>query len=143
MHPCKNAYNNLAFTYNLNFLSMHKNDLVVYCDLDCFPIAPFDNFIVKPGDEDTNWFTKLRVPEHLTTAKYLGAWSYPFGSIHTIHHDSWCICNNKGICTDIFIQIHTGAKTDENLIYHQGMVMNKKDIPQYKQRSKDFHEMKI
>lgn len=37
--------NNVADNYRFNYIENHKDELIVYCDLDCFPIAPFDNFI--------------------------------------------------------------------------------------------------
>lgn len=43
----------------------------------------------------------------------------------------------------MFIQIHKGSTVDDNFIPHQGMLMNAKNIPDYINRNKDFHEMKI
>lgn len=42
--------------YKSKYLEMHDQEFVVYCDLDCFPIAPFDNFICSPDKE---------FPEHI------------------------------------------------------------------------------
>ena len=38
--------------YKGKYLNEHKNELVIYCDLDCFPIAPFDNFIYDMNPSD-------------------------------------------------------------------------------------------
>lgn len=132
---------NVTNIYRACYLNKH-DELMIYCDLDCFPIAPFDNFLVGEGKENENWFTKLHAPKHLTPAKLLGLWSLPFNTIHTIHQDSWCMCNSK-ICTDMFLQIHKSTQANEELIYHKGMVINKSDIPEYEKRTRSFHEMKI
>lgn len=38
-------YTSLSNMFRMNYLEAHSDELVIYCDLDCFPIAPFDNFI--------------------------------------------------------------------------------------------------
>ena len=32
-------------SYRHEYLYAHKDEFIIYCDLDCFPIAPFDDFI--------------------------------------------------------------------------------------------------
>lgn len=57
--------------------------------------------------------------------------------------DMWCIGNNKLIMFDRFLQLHKGSVMDETLIIHNSMLMNESKLPEFKKRSKDFHEMKL
>lgn len=44
--------------YKYTYMHMHKDEFVIYCDLDCFPIAPFDNFIVTGRTDLPKWLMK-------------------------------------------------------------------------------------
>ena len=119
---------------------MHENEFVIYCDLDCFPIAPFDNFIIKQDDPNTyEWYKNQHKPKHIRNPKYLGMWS-----AHTsIHHDAWCLTNNNALHTDLFLQICKYSIPNDDYIVCWSMLINKNDIPKYNKRNKDFHDMKI
>ena len=58
--------------YKSKYLEMHNQEIVVYCDLDCFPIAPLDNFIVDEGKKVPDWFMKNHMPNHIKYPKMLG-----------------------------------------------------------------------
>ena len=55
----------------------------------------------------------------------------------------WCLTNNNALHTDMFLQICKYSIIDENYTFFMSMLMNKKNIPVYKKRNKDFHDMKI
>lgn len=54
--------NSIADEYRKIYLNDHTDEIVVYCDLDCFPIAPFDNFIMPNDDSIPKWVTEAFCP---------------------------------------------------------------------------------
>ena len=132
----------LSDTYRLNYLNEHKDELVVYCDLDCFPIAPFDNFIFKQSSSIPDWVGK-GFCNQTHRIKALGCCCEMFSGFNIFKDDLWCIGNNNLITFNQFFQLHKGSLLDDTLIFHMGMLINKKNIPIYWKRSKAFHEMKI
>ena len=135
-------YNSLADKYRKNYLNEHKEELVVYCDLDCFPIAPFDNFVANESSCTSNWIINGYC-KNQNGMFSLGSCTAKFGNVNMFKSDIWCICNNKSVTFTQFLQIRKGTTMDETTIFHKGMVMNEKDRDDYKRRNEAFHEMKI
>ena len=144
-HICEHAYNNLAFTYIFNFLNTHKDELVIYCDLDCFPIAPFDNFIAPDNtnlNPANNWLTAEHSFSH-THYKLMGCNSHRNEKCQEFIADIWCLVNNRKFLNWHFLQLHKGSALDDTLIVQQGMFMNESMIPTFNKRTHAFHNMKI
>lgn len=126
--------------YKGRYLDMHKDEFVIYCDLDCFPIAPFDNFIIKQDDPNVyDWYKDQHRLEHLEHSKYLGLWSQCLG----IHNDAWCLTNNNALHTDFFLQICKYSIPDDDYTIWGSMLINKNDIPKYDKRNEDFQKMNL
>ena len=53
--------------YKWKYLTMHKDEFVIYCDLDCFPIAPFDNFIIQEDSNVQQWIKSNHPDEYTST----------------------------------------------------------------------------
>ena len=131
---------NVSNKYRYEYLNLKKDEFIIYCDLDCFPIAPFDNFIIKPDDSNIQeWYKEQHPQEHLKHAKPLGLWTCNWG----FHTDVWCLTNNNALHTDLFLQICKYSIPDENYTIWGSMLMNKNDIPRYKERNRNFHNMNI
>lgn len=56
----RNHVNYIADKYRWKYLEHNKNEMIVYCDLDCFPIAPFDNFILPTDVKLFPWQQWIR-----------------------------------------------------------------------------------
>ena len=135
--------NRIADSYRCNYLNLHKDELIIYCDLDCFPIAPFDNFLLPEDANVPDWFRYIYSIKHIYP-KAMGMMSNSFGKYQDIRLDTWCFCNNKSILREqAFLQLHKGSILDDTLVFYMSMFMNKSNIQEYQQRSKNFHEMKI
>ena len=51
--------NFLSDEYRRLYLNKHTDELIVYCDLDCFPIAPFDNFfLLEKEGKFSEWISR-------------------------------------------------------------------------------------
>lgn len=135
--------NYISDKYRLLYLNTHKDEFIIYCDLDCFPIAPFDDFIVQHELSSTPKWIKDTHPIKHISQRHIGNWSFNYNKTYAIKQDGWCICNNTSFTSDMLIQMHKGSVMDNTLILYKSMFMNKSAIPEYEQRSKDFHEMKI
>ena len=133
----------LADTYKLNYLNEHKDEFIVYCDLDCFPIAPFDNFIMPNDDNLPNWVTEIFCPNQHIWPNALGTCGGVIEGHYLFKEDLWCLCNNKALAFRQFLQICKYSTLDENLILDKGFLLNKSNLPIYNQRSRDFHDMNI
>lgn len=140
----RNHVNYIADKYRWKYLEHNKNEMIVYCDLDCFPIAPFDNFILT---SDTKlppyheWVKNLHPNQH--TVKMVGICGFKYEKYQEFSPDIWCIVNNKQFLNWHFLQLHKGSTMDDTLTIHSGMFMNESDIPVYNKRNQDFHEMKL
>ena len=130
--------------YKGKYLSMHEDELVIYCDLDCFPIAPFDNFIMQDKDSLPDWVTKIYCPnKHLQTTIALGSCGCVADDKFMFKSDLWCLCNNKSITFERFFQICKYTNLNEPLCIANSMIMNKSNIQQLRNRSVAFHNMEI
>ena len=127
-------------SYKHEYLCAHKDEFIIYCDLDCFPIAPFDDFIYTGfPNANQDWYKFLS--DNKLEMRYLGS----MGSMSdkTIFgRDIWCISNNASLTVDRFLQIHKDANLG-NAILFEGMFINKEDIPKYRDRHRQFQEMKL
>ena len=140
----RNHVNYIADEYRWKYLYQNKDKIVVYCDLDCFPIAPFDNFIL-PTDEKLfpcqQWVRDNHPNVH--EVKIMGTLGFKHENCREFRPDIWCIVNNKQFLNWHFLQLHKGSIMDDTLIFNRGMLMNESDIPIYNKRNQDFHEMKL
>ena len=88
--------NCIADKYRWKYLEHNKDKIVVYCDLDCFPIAPFDNFILwsdtklPPWHE---WIKNLHPNQHIV--KSVGIYGFKYEKYQEFGSDIWCIVNNR------------------------------------------------
>lgn len=83
--------------YRKNYLRMNKDKFVVYCDLDCFPIAPFDNFILPENAElkpQNTWVKNNHPYEHISP-KLMGCNWFRDEKYQEFIPDIWCMVNNK------------------------------------------------
>lgn len=64
---------NVTNEYRKEYLNAHLDEIVVYCDLDCFPIAPLDNFIVTPDKKFADWVLK-NIASGRDVVRYIGYW---------------------------------------------------------------------
>lgn len=141
----KQHFSFLVDEYKKLYLNEHKDEIVIYCDLDCFPIAPFDNFILpmdaklKPHNE---WVKNNHFNKHIYP-KAMGCNYFNDEKYREIMPDIWCLVNNQQFLNWHFIQLHKGSVLDDTLIIHNGMFMNESAIPEFNERTKAFHEMKI
>lgn len=139
---CKDTMCVITEHYRRAYLSLHRDELIVYCDLDCFPIAPLDNFIAESNERSDKWLSWYCTNKH--EVKNIGNNAALIDQRkHLFKDDNWCVCNSRLIMFNQFLQIHKNSTTDETLTAHQGMFMNFCDIPLYEQRNNDFHDMKI
>lgn len=126
--------------YRFTYLNSHKDELIVYCDLDCFPIAPFDDFIMQES-EIPPWATFAVNGKSDTHA--IGSYAESVAGKNIFHKDIWCIANTNLVSSDRFIQMHKGTVPDKTLMMCGGMVLNSSSIDLYNKRNQDFHEMKL
>ena len=137
--------NYIADEYRKIYLDEHKDELIMYCDLDCFPIAPLDNFILyedaklKPNNE----WVKNNHPNKHVYPKLMGCNGFLDEKYQEFIPDIWCLVNNKMFLNWHFLQFHKGSIMDDTLVSKGGMFMNESIIPEYYQRSRDFHNMNI
>jgi hypothetical protein len=135
--------NGISDIYRKKYLEEHKDEFIIYCDLDCFPISPFDNFIIDPSRNYPKWAVKDALNGNNCT-KFLGYWVVSCENLFIQKDDIWCMCNNSNtICTNSFLQIHRGLCAKEEITVEKSMIINKSNVGLYRQRNKDFHEMKI
>ena len=135
---------NVSNDYRRLYLNRHT-EMTVYCDLDCFPIAPFDNFIFPENMELKSWqkWMKNNHPCEHTHHKLMGCNWFRNEKCQEFIPDVWCMVNNKSFLNWHFLQLHKGSTIDDTLVIHGGMFMNECAIPEYEERNKKFHEMKL
>jgi hypothetical protein len=129
--------------YKGRYLDMHKDEFVIYCDLDCFPIAPFDDFIMPNDDNLPKWATEIFCPNQHIWPNALGTCGNVIEGHYLFKEDLWCLCNNKALAFRQFLQICKHSTLDENLILYSGFLLNKSNLPIYKQRLNNFHNMNL
>ena len=134
---------NVTELYREAYLDMHKDEIVIYCDLDCFPIAPFDNFLCSSYNHGKDWMSWYCGDKHEVRMLGTGTAYLPEIGLRLFKCDNWCLCNNKDILFNQFLQLKANSIMDTTLILHQGMLMNEQDIPIYNKRNEDFHNMNI
>lgn len=146
MKRCGYKHINYAVdAYKSEYLKQHKDELVVYCDLDCFPIAPFDNFICSEDKKFPKWISEGFCVSRYTQ-KVLGGLSTKSKSdedFFMLKGDIWCIGNNNLILFDRFIQIHKELRAEEDITMKGCMIINKANIHKFDERKKAFQEMNI
>lgn len=54
--------------------------------------------------------------------------------------DIWCISNNNAITVNPLIQIHKDTRMGEEILLHEGLLMNKSSIPLFEEYRKNFYE---
>lgn len=144
----KRHFSYIVDSYKWKYLCKHPDEFIIYCDLDCFPIAPFDNFIFSESwknDERTPpWISGYGKFEHKCWGPAMMCyWSMEYDGKKTLASDMWCLCNNSGILFDHFIQFHKGSTFDYTLVLFDSMFINERFIDDYTQRNMDFHNMKL
>ena len=140
----KNHVNYISDEYRWRYLECNKDKIIVYCDLDCFPIAPFDNFILSTDVKLFPWQQWIRDNHpNRHEVKLMGTLGFKDENCREFRPDIWCIVNNKQFLNWHFLQLHKGSIMDDTLIFNGGMLMNESDIPIYNKRNQDFHEMKL
>lgn len=105
---CNHKINSLSDKYRMNYLNEHKDETIIYCDLDCFPIAPFDNFIFDENyvndKEMPQWIAQLCDFTHRQWGPgILGSWGIEYKNLQIIKKDVWCLCNNHALTVEDFI----------------------------------------
>lgn len=129
--------------YKRKYLAMHKDEFVIYCDLDCFPIAPFDDFILREDANVQQWIKNNHPNEH-TSPILRGCNWFRQGGYQELIPDVWCLSNNTSLLGGRgFMQMHKGSVMDNTLIIHNAMFMNESKIPEFEKRRADFYDMKI
>lgn len=141
----RNHVNYIVDEYKRAYLEQHNSEIVVYCDLDCFPIAPFDDFMMAseaPLHEWNEWARNNHPCRHIHP-KLMGCNWFRDEKLQEFMPDQWCIVNSSQFLNWHFLQLHKGSILDDSLIIHNGMFMNRSAIPAFNERTKAFHEMKI
>ena len=87
----------LVDTYKYKYLQTHKDEIVIYCDLDCFPIAPFDNFLCSSYNHGKDWMSWYCENKHEVRMVGTGTAYLPDIGLRLFKGDTWCSCNNKDI----------------------------------------------
>ena len=132
-------YQNFSFmvdAYKCAYLDMHHDELIMYCDLDCFPIAPFDNFIYSKEDPQ---FCQM-LGDVFCREKFIGGYDHrsilgtctswpPFRPL--IKEDWWCLCNSGLVTFNQFLELHKSSVLDDTLIVQEGVFMNRCNIDQF------------
>ncbi len=129
--------------YRYEYLNLKKDEFIIYCDLDCFPIAPFDNFIMPNDDNLPKWATEIFCPNQHIWSNALGTCGFVIEGHYLFKKDIWCLCNNKALAFRQFLQICKHSTLDENLILYNGFLLNKSCLPMYEQRLNNFHNMNL
>ena len=135
--------NYIADEYRKIYLDEHKDELIMYCDLDCFPIAPFDNFLCSSYNHGKDWMSWYCENKHEVRILGTGTAYLPDIGLRLFKCDNWCLCNNKDILFNQFLQLKANSIMNNTLILYQGMLMNEQDIPIYNKRNENFHNMNI
>ena len=84
----------ISDVYRIHYLQSHKDEFVIYCDLDCFPIAPFNDFIITKdmgfpsSTVDVYCKNKHKVYD-------FGIFARASGNKIILGSDSWAKCNNS------------------------------------------------
>ena len=131
----------LSEKYRFAYLGSHFEEFIIYCDLDCFPIAPFDNFIYDDFPNPNGDWYKFNC-DNRADISAIGMFSGWFGKT-LFKSDIWCISNNNAITVNPLIQIHKDTKMGEEILLHEGLLMNKSSIPLFEEYRKNFCEQKI
>ena len=135
--------NYIADEYRKIYLDEHKDELIMYCDLDCFPIAPFDNFLCSSYNHGKDWMSWYCENKHEVRILGTGTAYLPDIGLRLFKCDNWCLCNNKDILFNQFLQLKANSIMNNTLVLYQGMLMNEQDIPIYNKRNENFHNMNI
>ena len=142
-HTGFNHVNFLADEYRMAYLRQHTDELIVYCDLDCFPIAPFDNFICTPDKKMPEWASQGYFCSNVHEFRVLGSCARDFNGTRMFKNDLWCLANNRAVTFNQFIQIHKESRTNGTLTFHNGIMMNPDDVGEYEERKRKFARMEL
>lgn len=131
----------LSEKYRFAYLGNHFEEFIIYCDLDCFPIAPLDNFIYDGfPTPNVDWY-KFNC-DNKAEISSIGMFSGWFSKT-LFKSDIWCISNNNAITVNPLIQIHKDTRMGEEILLHEGLLMNKSSIPLFEEYRKNFYEQKL
>lgn len=115
-----------------------KQKYVVYCDLDCFPIAPLDDFMFLKGDtiENAIWYQHNFFGTNFQAYQFLTSKNIEL-------KDNWCISNFM-MTRNFFYQIYKYIDMSKQLILNEnGIIVNPDQIGILQKRKCDFFNCKI
>ena len=95
--------NFLSDEYRRLYLNKHTDELIVYCDLDCFPIAPFDNFFLLEKEGKFSEWISRGFCKNIHKIRTLGTCTAKIENMYMFKSDIWCMCNNESVSFNQFL----------------------------------------